>query len=492
MGPVDLWQDSMSYGGDKRRMRFGYLLSPPKDPAQSTVLADAFSVSRADVVGSAGAAGLAPEKVQWPNSKSQAEAYSLSWLGFTNRYFAAAVYPLIDVKSSKVEKRLAWVGDVVRVIPTAVVNAPGAEVVGLRMDSVPVTLAAGGSADLSHGIFAGPMDKRVLTGVPRLASLGLKGLPHYNFGGPCAFCTFETITSFLLWLLTKIHLIVGDWAIGIFILVVIVRTCLHPITKSTQIRMARFGKQMAAVGPKQKQLQEKYKNDPRKLQEETAKLWREEGISPAGLLGCLPTFLQTPVWIALSATLYFAVELRHQHAFFGLFQSIQPKVSPFWHFLGDLAEPDRLLYFGHSVANLPLLGSIESVNILPIILGIVLFIQQKYMTPPATTTLTPEQEFQQKLTKWMMVIMFPLMMYNAPSGLALYFLVNSTLGILEARYVRAHMEKYDLLNLDKQKAAKAAKKGGGGGFMERLQAAAEEKRAEYERRAKEQNKRGGR
>ena len=80
-----------------------------------------------------------------------------------------------------------------------------------------------------------------------------------------------------------------------------------------------------------------------------------------------------------------------------------------------------------------------------VLLGVVFFIQQKYMMPPPSATMTPEQQAQQRMMKVMMVVMFPVFMYNAPSGLAIYFIANSTLGILEMRYIRAHINKNDLL-----------------------------------------------
>jgi len=108
--------------------------------------------------------------------------------------------------------------------------------------------------------------------------------------------------------------------------------------------------------------------------------------------------------------------------------------------------------------------------------------------------MTPEQEFQMKLTKGLMVIGFPLMMYNAPSGLALYFVTNSALGILESRWIRSHMDKHGLLDLDKMRAERNARlasrgmrAGPGGkpgqqeGFFARLQRLAEEKQREAAR-----------
>jgi YidC/Oxa1 family membrane protein insertase len=180
---------------------------------------------------------------------------------------------------------------------------------------------------------------------------------------------------------------------------------------------------------------------------------REEQVDYGGALGCLPMFLQTPIWIALYAMVMLTFELRHEGAFFGLFQSI---TSGEWGFLGDLAEPDKFIPLGFSF-NIPLLsgliGSIESINLLPIILGFVFWAQQKYMTPPPTTPLSPEQETTQKIMKFMIVFMFPLLMYNAPSALALYFITNSTVGIIESKRIRAKVKAEDERREELKKAA---------------------------------------
>jgi len=261
---------------------------------------------------------------------------------------------------------------------------------------------------------------------------------------------------------------------------VVVRTILHPVTKWSQVRMQRFGKQMQAMAPKQAKLKEKYGNDPKRMQQEMANLWREEGVSPTGALGCIPMFLQMPIWIALYATLFFAVEMRHEPAFFGVFQAIGMPT-----FLADLAEPDRFWVFSEAGVHVPvlssLMGPIHSLNIMPLILGVVFFIQQKYLTPP-TANLTPEQEAQQKMMKWMSVLMFPLFMYNAPSALAIYFTANSTLGILESRYIRSHIDKY---NLNEPPTKGGAKKPG---FFARMQQMAEQQRLAAEKAQRESMK----
>ncbi len=484
-GPVDLPADTSGYGGDKRRVRFGYLLDKSRDPGQSNVLSSRFVMEHGDALGERTQA----EATLWPNETSSENQYTLAWTGTTNRYFGSAAFPVYEPARAG-SPAFGWVGSVERVL----LDETGQNL-ALELRSNAYLLAAAGSrgdwADLSHSVYAGPLNRKELRQDPVTKGMGLTGLVVYNFGGMCASCTFEWMSNLLLWILHSLHdYILRDWAMAIIFLVLVVRTILHPVTKWSQIRMARFGKQMGAVGPKQKQLQEKYKSDPKKLQEETAKLWREEGISPTGMLGCLPMLLQMPVWIALYAVLFFSVELRHSNAFYGLFQ-MQPDSWPTWQFLGDLSQPDTLLYFP-KVINIPLIGTligpIHGLNVLPFVLALVFFIQQKYLTPPTTGTLTPEQELQQKMMKWMMVILFPVAMYNAPSGLAIYFICNSVFAILESRYIRSHMDKYDMLNVDKMKAernARAAKRPGGPpqseGFLARLQRLAAEKQQEAQR-----------
>ncbi|MFG0326204.1 MAG: YidC/Oxa1 family membrane protein insertase, partial [Phycisphaerales bacterium JB037] len=264
--------------------------------------------------------------------------------------------------------------------------------------------------------------------------------------------------------------LVFDWALAVIVLVIIVRSILHPITKWSQIRMQRFAKQMQEVAPKQKKLQERYKDDPQRLRTEMARLWREEGVSPAGMLGCLPMFLQSPVWIALYAVLFYAIDLRQDPAFFGVFQHLFNG----WAFLGDLSQPDRAIYFGGDGFRIPLisalLGPINSFNILPILLGFVFFVHQKYLTPPTSATMTPEQKQQQKIIRIMSVVLFPVIMYNAPSGLALYFVANSAFAIVENKWIRAHMDKHGLLDLEKLKEQRKKKPT----FMQRLQQRAQQ------------------
>lgn len=468
VGPVELEQIA-SYGGDKRRVRYGYLTSPEQDPSQQVVLGDSQLKAHSQLIGKRDkATGRYDSPLEfWPTGKSSDQGKSLVWIAQTNRYFGAAAFAPIDPTSPAPDKVLHAAAVVERVLLNRGDDPP---VLALRLTSDPIDLAPAGAPHAEHtlgvGLYAGPLAKRTIAADPIRQSLAMDDLVAYNFGGFCAICTFSWLTGPLIALLRFVHdNLVYDWALSIIVLVLIVRTILHPVTRWSQIKMQRFTRQMQAIGPKQKKIQEKYKDDRKRLQQEMAKVWREEGISPAGMLGCLPMFLQTPVWIALYATLYYAIELRDQSAFFGLFQQFGG-----WHFLGDLSQPDHFITFpGWSGFAVPLMGTIKSINLLPVLLGVVFFMHQKYMTPPSTGTMTPEQESTQKIMKVMMVVMFPVFMYNAPSGLAMYFIANSTLGIIETKWIRKHIDSIDDSAGPGPKAPKKP------GFFARLQELAEQR-----------------
>lgn len=501
VGPIDL-PEIVGYGGDKRRFRFGHLVNAQSDPSRSIVVSNDFLIPHATALGSRDEATraykesasffpLAPtdrrslQSPLWPTTKAVERGYELVFAGAIGRYFGVAIHPIID--PTRPDLTLRAFDNVGRIVLD---RGRGQEIIALRLLSPTWAIAPGQTADISHAVYAGPLARTVINADPASKAAGLDGLVIYNFGGMCGPCTFEFLTHGLLLLLRTLHdYVFSDWSLAIIFLVVIVRALLHPVTRWSQIRMQRFGKQMQAMAPKQQKIQERYKDDRQKMQQETAKLWKEEGVSPAGLLGCIPMFLQMPIWIALYATLFFAQELRQQPAFYGVIQAV---TGDAWSFLADLSEPDRAVPLGFSF-KVPLVGSlmgpIDAINLLPLILGVVFFIHQKYITPPSGTQLTPEQELQQKMIKWMSVIMFPLFMYNAPSGLALYFTANSTFAIFENRWIRRHIDKHDLLNPEKYKKQRTPGSGGGsgGGFFARLQAEAQ-KRLE----AQQQNaQRGG-
>jgi YidC/Oxa1 family membrane protein insertase len=519
LGPTDLPKGKLTYGGDLRRLRKGQLASPAEDSSGSAVFGREF-VPHASVVGTPGIVDgvwrlpqSGPDVTFWPPAKGDL-GRTLSWVGYANRYFAVVMHAKDPGHATGASNpaalglRLpllhagvqtpAGPGFSVGTLDRVALQRGGAKeadvidraVTAVRTTSPTVGLAPGARADFSVEVYAGPISKSILKADPLAAKVGLTDLEMYTFGGPCAFCTFQPVAYFLRWFLSLLHALTADWALAIILLVLCVRTLLHPVTRWSQMSINRFTKQMQKLAPKQKALQEKYAGDSAKLREELAKLMKEENVSYAGMLGCIPMFLQMPVWIALYAMIFFFFDLRHEPAFYGLFQAVS---GGSWSFLADLAEPDRFVWSpGWAGFEVPLMGHVDSINILPLILGLVFFVQQKYLTPPTTGPISPEMELQQKIMKVMIVVLFPLMMYNAPSGLALYFITNSTLGIIESRHIR---KRFDQLEAAREEELKrnphlATEKVG---LMARLQQRAldAQKRAENIRN-QQMRQRGGR
>ncbi len=465
-GPGDLPYLREGYG-DYRRVRFGYL--DPRDrevvlASESDFLLGRHEVIKRAIESARETGDAADSNLVWPNETSRKNNYALSWVATTNRYFGFAVHRAVDDPRQTAARSLDQVARVevwvesrgetrLSAVPTEEIDT---RFMSLKLVGSPMPLAPLQERPLDLGLYAGPLRGTLLTQQQPYRAFNLKELIVYQLG--CAWCTFQTLTHFLLWFLRLIEgdvitlggvgLGVHDWGVAIIILVLIVRVILHPLTKKGQVSMQRLSRNMAKLQPEIKKLQEKYRDNPKKLQQEQMALYREHNVNPAGCLGLLPMFLQTPIWIALYAMLYFAIELRQQPAFYGVFQ-----IFGNWSFLADLSQPDHFIDFGRSF-HLPLLGwAVSGINALPILMGVIFYLQQKYLTPP-NPNMTPEQEQQQKIMRIVFPIIFPLFLYAAPSGLTLYIITSSTIGILESRYIRAHI---DALDLDRESAAASAR-----------------------------------
>jgi YidC/Oxa1 family membrane protein insertase len=175
-------------------------------------------------------------------------------------------------------------------------------------------------------------------------------------------------------------------------------------------------------GPEIERLKKKYGDDKDELNKAMMQVYKQQGFTP--VLGCLPMFLQMPIWIALYAALNSTFELRQEPFLWG------------WTWIKDLARPDHLITW----APIKLFWGIEigALNILPILLAVVFFLQQKYTPKPPATT--PEQQQQQKMMQWMSLL-FPVFLYNGPSGLNLYILTSTTIGIIESKRIRDHIKE---------------------------------------------------
>jgi YidC/Oxa1 family membrane protein insertase len=342
------------------------------------------------------------------------------WAGETSAYFEAIVLPLPTSAASNK--------------PSCTIKATSLDVgdpsrmVVMTFTSDMQTIAPGQAFSIPTSVFLGPKWRDLLS------------TPYYSayprdyvesliiHGSMCGFLTFNWLVWTLVWLLRFFHFGFRDWGLSIICLVCLVRLILHPITKRSQVSMMNMGK----MGPEIERLKKKYGDDKEALNKAMMVVYKDQG--PATLLGCLPMFLQMPIWIALWGALQSTFELRQATFLWG------------FTWIRDLSRPDAVIHW--PPVTLPFVHfTISSLNILPILMGVVFYVQQKYTPKPPAAT--PEQAQQQKMMQWMSLL-FPCFLYNGPSGLNLYILTSTTIGIFENRIIRKHIK-------DREEAEKAGR-----------------------------------
>jgi YidC/Oxa1 family membrane protein insertase len=345
---------------------------------------------------------------------ARTEREPVVWAGASSVYFNAIIRPLPLDPEQRVPTHLARV--------TAQVLNPEARPlerrVGMIFETAALTLQPQASLDLSMAAFFGPKKRTVLlTDYYQALPLQYDGTLRTTVGACGAICTFDWIVSLLVGLLRVFHFVVRDWGLAIVGLVGVVRLLLHPITRKSTVSMYKMGK----LGPELERLKKKHGDNKEELNKAMMQFYREQGFTP--VLGCLPMFLQMPIWIALWQSLQNTFELRHAPFLYG------------FTWINDLSQPDRLitwtpvpLFFGFQISAL---------NLLPLLLAVVFYLQFKFTPKPAATT--PEQAQQQKMMQWMSLI-FPVFLYGMPSGLNLYILTSTTIGIFESRHIRRQIQ----------------------------------------------------
>ena len=304
------------------------------------------------------------------------------WIGFGDKYWQTALVPAQDAAVDAGFRA----GDG---------NVYQADVAGASQ-----IVAPGATSTTTQRLFAGAKEVAVLDAYKKA------GVPQFDHAIDWGwFIWFEQPIFYLLdWLFRHI----GNFGVAIICLTIIVRAILFPVAQRQFASMAAMRK----VQPRMKALQERHKEDKPRLQQEMMLLYKQEKINPLG--GCLPIFIQFPIFIALYKVLSLSIEMRHR---------------PFVLWIQDLSAPDPLTpvnLFGVLPFNPP---PMLHLGLLAILLGVTMWATMK-LSPQ---TMDPQQQQVMQFMPWMMMLFF------APlaAGLQLYYVANNLLTLLQQQMLYA-------------------------------------------------------
>ena len=290
---------------------------------------------------------------------------SVNWVGFRNRYYCAIFKPLFETKGFSL-------------------NPIDNQRLKVEIEPLLTKMNKGQEAVYSFVCYFGP-EKLSLLKKYEFSFEKIK--KYYRFG------LFDTIAKFIHTIMIAMHKVVPNWGICILFISIIIYFSMYPLTKRSMVSMKR----MQAMQPKVNALKEKHKNNPQKMNEEMMKIYKENKINPLG--GCLPMLLQMPVFIGLYQVLWRSVSLKG--------------ASFLW--IKDLSAPDRLFLLPKT---LPIIGN--EINILPLIMMVVMYFQQKLSTKNMASA-DPAQIAQQKMMSKIFPLFLGFIFYKFASGLTLYF-----------------------------------------------------------------------
>ena len=292
------------------------------------------------------------------------------WIAVRSKYFVSALIP--ETGTGPVEVNLGKVNDNQNVYNYKAhfqANEPGSRL----------------------SLYLGPLEYK------RIKDLGVGLSSMMNFG----IAPIRPISKGVLWLLKFLHQFIPNYGLVLVLFSILVKILVYPLTKKSY----KSTKEMQAIQPLVAELKEKHKKDPTKLNKATMALYKEHGVNPLG--GCLPLLLQMPLLFALFQVFRSTIELRN---------------APFVFWINDLSSPD-IIY--HLPFSLPVYGG--HIAVLPLIMGVTMFLQQKMMPTQASG--------QQKFMSYFMTGFFILLFNNFPSGLNLYYTLFNVFTILQQKFL---------------------------------------------------------
>ena len=304
------------------------------------------------------------------NLKSYDDA---DWVALRNKYFIMAMVPQNPMKASYAAETIALnSNNLVPSFSSSVLNK--------------------GSSNLNCDIYLGPLD---LESINELDSYLDRIM---NFG----WFVLQPFSRSILWLLKFLHGFGLNYGVILVLFAFLIRFITGPLTKKSY----ESSQKMQTLQPQIQKLQEKFKKDPQRLNQETIKLYKESGTNPLG--GCLPMLLQMPLLFSLFIVFRSTIEFRG---------------APFFGWISNLSQPDTIV---NLPINIPLYG--DQIAFLPILLGVTMFLSQKM----SMASMDPKQ----KPFMYIMSVFFYLIFNSFPSGLNLYYVVYNLLNYLQQKSLK--------------------------------------------------------
>ena len=320
------------------------------------------------------------------------------WIGFTDKYWMTTLIPGADQPFTSVIKYVA-----------------SADIYQTEARLPAMTVEPGQRAEVTTRLFAGAKEWETIRA-------------YQNEGGVERFIDsidwgwFYFLTKPMFWLLHTLNVMIGNMGLAIIALTFIVKAALFPLAYKSYASMAR----MRELQPQMEKIKERVGDDRQKMQQEMMELYKREKVNPAS--GCLPILLQIPIFFSLYKVIFVTLELRH---------------APFFGWLNDLSMPDSssiINLFGLLPWAAPEPTSILAlifIGVLPILLGISMWLQQKLNPQPTDPT-------QAAIFAWLPWV-FMFMLGGFASGLLVYWIANNTITFTQQYIImRRHGYKPDL------------------------------------------------
>ena len=320
------------------------------------------------------------------------------WIGFTDHYWMTTLIP---------DQGKPW---------TSVTKyVPQSDTYQAEMRQPVMTVAPGATATTSTRLFAGAKEWETIRSYQNEA--GIPGfLDSIDWGW------FFFLTKPIFHVLHWLHGIIGNMGLAIIGLTFVLKVLVLPLAYKSYVSMAR----MKELQPEMEALKERAGDDKQRLQKEMMQLYKEKKVNPAA--GCLPILIQIPIFFSLYKVIFVTIELRH---------------APFFGWLNDLSAPDSSSIFNFfgalpwaSPTPLTLMATIF-IGILPILLGITMWLQQKLNPTPTDAT-------QAAIFAWMPWV-FMFMLGSFASGLVVYWITNNLITFSQQYIImRSHGHTPDI------------------------------------------------